>query len=103
MNNFIRKSKGLGSQKCLAFQKAGSLLDKGCRGISVGGVSKRSSSLEFSSCRPFVGDSANTSSVRRNGNNVLLLTIRQPFYPKRHTPWESQSIRGEGEFVLSKL
>ena len=42
-------------------------------------------------------------SVRRNGYNVLLLTICQPFYPRRDTPWESQSTSGEGEFVLRKL
>ena len=61
-----------------------------------------SSSLKFSSLRPFVNDSANTSSDRQSGDNVLLSTIRQPFYPGRHTPWESQSTSG-GEFVLRKL
>ena len=35
MNNLIWNSKGLGSQKCLAFPKVGSFLYKGCRGISV--------------------------------------------------------------------
>ena len=42
-------------------------------------------------------------SILRNGRNVLLLIIRQPFYPRRHTPWESQSTGGEGEFVLRKF
>ena len=59
--------------------------------------------LSFPSFRSFVGDRANTSSVRRNGGKVLLSTIRQPFYPGRQTPWESQSTNGEGEFVLRKL
>ena len=59
--------------------------------------------LSFPSFRPFVGDRANTSSVRRSGDKVLLSTIRQPFYPGRQTPWESQSTNGEGEFVLRKL
>ena len=59
--------------------------------------------LSFPSFRPFVGDRANTSSVRRSGGKVLLSTIRQPFYPGRQTPWESQSTNGEGEFVLRKL
>ena len=68
-----------------------------------GFVLKRSSSLEFSSLRHLVGDSANTSLVHRSGDNVLLSTTRQPFYPRRQTPWESQSINGEGEFVLKKL
>ena len=36
INNLIRNSKGLGSLKGLAFQKAKSLLYKGCWGISVG-------------------------------------------------------------------
>ena len=45
--------------------------------------------LSFPSFRPFVGDRANTSSVRRSGGKVLLSTIRQPFYPRRQTPWES--------------
>ena len=38
--------------------------------------------LSFPSFRPFVGDRANTSSVRRSGGKVLLSTIRQPFYPR---------------------
>ena len=59
--------------------------------------------LSFPSFRPFVGDRAYTSSVRRSGGKVLLSTIRQPFYPGRQTPWESQSTNGEGEFVLRKL
>ena len=59
--------------------------------------------LSFPSFRPFVGDRANTSSVRWSGDKVLLSTIRQPFYPGRQTPWESQSTSGEGEFVLRKL
>ena len=59
--------------------------------------------LSFPSFRPFVGDRANTSSVRRSGGKVLLSTIRQPFYPGRQKPWEFQSINGEGEFVLRKL
>ena len=59
--------------------------------------------LSFPSFRPFVGDRANTSSVRRSGGKVLLSTIRQPFYPGRQTPWESQNTNGEGEFVLRKL
>ena len=59
--------------------------------------------LSFPSFRPFVGDRANTSSVRRNGDKVLLSTIRQPFYPGRQTPWGSQSTNGESEFVLRKL
>ena len=59
--------------------------------------------LSFLSFRPFVGDRANTSSVRRSGGKVLLSTIRQPFYPGRQTPWESQSTSGESEFVLRKL
>ena len=45
--------------------------------------------LSFPSFRPFVGDRANTSSVRRSGGKVLFSTIRQPFYPGRQTPWES--------------
>ena len=73
MNNLIRNFENLGSQKGLAFQKV-SPLYKGCRGIYVGGVSKRSPSLEFSFLHPFVGDSANTSSVCRSGGNALLLT-----------------------------
>ena len=36
MNNLIQNSKGLGSKKCLAFQKVESLLYKGRRGISIG-------------------------------------------------------------------
>ena len=36
MNNLIRNSEGLGSQKGLAFQKVGSLLYKDCRGVLVG-------------------------------------------------------------------
>ena len=59
--------------------------------------------LSFPSFRPFVGDRANTSSVRRNDGKVLLSTIRQLFYLGRQTPWESQSTNGEGEFVLRKL
>ena len=59
--------------------------------------------LSFPSFHPFVSDRANTSSVRRSGGKVLLSTIRQPFYPRRQTPWESQSNSGEGEFVLRKL
>ena len=42
-------------------------------------------------------------SVCRNSDNVLLLTIRQSFYPERNTPWESQSTNGEDKFVLRKL
>ena len=49
--------------------------------------------LSFPSFRPFVSDRANTSSVRRSGDKVLLSAIRQPFYPGRQTPWESQSTR----------
>ena len=59
--------------------------------------------LSFPSFRPFVGDRANASSVRRSGDKVLLSTIRQPFYHGRQTPWESQSTNGEDEFVLRKL
>ena len=59
--------------------------------------------LSFPSFHHFVGDRANTSSVRRSGGKVLLSTIRQPFYPGRQTPWESQSTNGEDEFVLKKL
>ena len=59
--------------------------------------------LSFPSFRPFIGDRANTLSVRRSGGKVLFSTIRQPFYPGRQTPWESQSTSGEGEFVLRKL
>ena len=51
MNNLILNSKGLGSKKCLAFQKVGSLLYKGCWGILVG-VSKKG--LRVSSFPPFV-------------------------------------------------
>ena len=59
--------------------------------------------LSFPSFRPFVGDRANTSSIRRSGGKVFLSTIRHPFYPRRQTPWESQSTNGEGEFVSRKL
>ena len=59
--------------------------------------------LSFPSFCPFVDDRANTSSVRRSGGKVLLSTIRQPFYPGRQMPWESQSTNEEGEFVLRKL
>ena len=59
--------------------------------------------LSFPSFRPFVSDRANTSPVRRSGGKVLLSIIRQPFYPGRQTPWDSQSSSGEGEFVLRKL
>ena len=79
-------------------------LYKGCRGISLRRVvSKRSSSLEFSFIRPFIGDSVNTSSVHWSDGNVILSTIRHSFDPGRQTPWESQSTSGEGEFVLRKL
>ena len=33
----------------------------------------------------------------------FFFTIRQVFYPRRHTPWKSQSISEEGRFVLRKL
>ena len=35
--------------------------------------------------------------------NLPLLTIQQPFYLRRHMPWESQSTSEEGEFVFRKL
>ena len=103
MNNLIRNSKGLGSQKGLAFHKVGYLLYIKVVGVFQKGCPKRSSSLEFSFLRPFVGDRSNTLSVLQSGGNVLLSTIKQPFYLERHMPWESQNINGEGEFVLRKL
>ena len=103
MNNLIRNSKGLGSQKGLAFQKVGYLLYIRLLGYFREGVSKRSSSLEFSFLRLLVSDSANTSSVRRSGGNVLLSTTRQQFYLGRPKFGCSQSTNGEGEFVLRKL
>ena len=39
-------------------------------------------------------------SVRRNGSNALLLTIRQPFYAMKQTSWESCSLFG---FIFSSL
>ena len=51
----------------------------------------------------FVSDRTKISLVHWSGDNVLLLTIRQPFNPKRQTPWESQGTSGESEFVLRKL
>ena len=66
-------------------------------------VSKGSLSLEFSFLCLFVSDRANISSVPRSGDNVLLSTIQQSFYPRRQMPWESQGTSGEGEFFLRKL
>ena len=51
MNNLIRNSKGLGSNKYLAFQKVRFLIYKGCRGISVEGSQK---GHRVSSFPPFV-------------------------------------------------
>ena len=79
-------------------------LYKGCRGISKITVNKGYiKSRVFLPFIFFVGDRANTSSVRRSGGKELLSTIRQPFYPGRQTPWESRSTNGEDEFVLRKL
>ena len=39
----------------------------------------------FPSFCPFVGDSANISSVRRSGGKVFLSTIQHMFYPGRQT------------------
>ena len=75
MNNLIRNSESLGSQKGLTIQKVGSLLYKGCRDISERGSQKVIESLVFIPFS-FVGDSTNISLVRRSGDNVLLLTIR---------------------------
>ena len=82
-----------------AFQKVKSLLY-----IKFVGVSQKSHRVSsFPSFRPFVGNRANTSPIRRSGGKVLLSTIQYPFHPEKQTPWESQSTSGEGECVLRKL
>ena len=68
----------------MAFQKARSLLYKGCWGISVGVSQKGHRVSSFPSF-------------------VLLSVIVRTHYPGRQMPWESQSTNGEGKFVLKKL
>ena len=51
----------------------------------------------------FMGDRSNSFLVCQNDYKVFLLTIRQLFYPGRHTLWKFQSTTKEGEFVLRKF
>ena len=105
MNNLFRNSKSLGSQKVwhskrsLLYIKVVGVFQEKYITVKKGDYQVSG----FSFLHPFVGDSANKSSVRWSGDKVLLSTIRHPFYPRRQTPLESRSTNGEGEFVLRKL
>ena len=60
-------------------------------------------SLKLSFRPTSICDRENIISIRRNGNKVLLLTIRPSFYPRRQMHWKCQSTSGENEFDLRKL